>query len=103
MDATNYVMLEIGHPMHAHDKARISGDFRVRFATPGETVITLDDVQRKLEPGDVLIADDAGVTAIGGVMGAGSTEMREDSTDVRAFRGSRDIRCRAGSLCVSTA
>ena len=82
VDATNYVMLEIGHPMHAHDKARISGDFRVRFATPGETVITLDDVQRKLEPGDVLIADDAGVTAIGGVMGAGSTEMREDSTDV---------------------
>ncbi|OAT68144.1 phenylalanine--tRNA ligase subunit beta [Mycobacteroides immunogenum] len=82
VDATNYVMLELGHPMHAHDKARISGDFRVRFATPGETVVTLDDVDRKLEPGDVLIADDAGVTAIGGVMGAGSTEMRADSTDV---------------------
>ncbi|ALR11930.1 phenylalanine--tRNA ligase subunit beta [Mycobacteroides saopaulense] len=82
VDATNYVMLEIGHPMHAHDKARISGDFRVRFATPGETVVTLDDVERKLESGDVLIADDAGVTAIGGVMGAGSTEMRGDSTDV---------------------
>ncbi|OHU19110.1 phenylalanine--tRNA ligase subunit beta [Mycobacteroides franklinii] len=82
VDATNYVMLEIGHPMHAHDKARISGDFRVRFATPGETVVTLDDLERKLEPGDVLIADDAAVTAIGGVMGAGSTEMRDDSTDV---------------------
>lgn len=82
VDTTNYVMLELGHPMHAHDKARISGDFRVRFATSGETVVTLDDVDRKLEPGDVLIADDAGVTAIGGVMGAGSTEMRADSTDV---------------------
>ncbi|MDO3129610.1 phenylalanine--tRNA ligase subunit beta [Mycobacteroides abscessus subsp. bolletii] len=82
VDATNYVMLEIGHPMHAHDKTRVRGDFRVRFATLGETVITLDDLERRLEPGDVLIADDAGVTAIGGVMGAGSTEMREDSTDV---------------------
>ncbi|MBB4856083.1 phenylalanyl-tRNA synthetase beta chain [Mycobacteroides chelonae] len=82
VDATNYVMLEIGHPMHAHDNARVSGDFRVRFAIPGETVVTLDDVERKLEPDDVLIADDAGVTAIGGVMGAGSTEMRGDSTDV---------------------
>ncbi|ORA60005.1 phenylalanine--tRNA ligase subunit beta [Mycobacteroides franklinii] len=82
VDATNYVMLEIGHPMHAHDKARIRGDFRVRFATPGETVVTLDNLERKLEPGDVLIADDAAVTAIGGVMGAGSTEMRDDSTDV---------------------
>lgn len=82
VDVTNYVMLEIGHPMHAHDNARIKGDFRVRFATPGETVVTLDDVERKLEPGDVLIVDDAGVTAIGGVMGAGSTEMRTGSTDV---------------------
>ncbi|MUM17749.1 phenylalanine--tRNA ligase subunit beta [Mycobacterium sp. CBMA271] len=82
VDATNYVMLEIGHPMHAHDKSRITGDFRVRFATPGETVVTLDDVERTLEPGDVLIVDDAAVTAIGGVMGAGSTEMRADSTDV---------------------
>lgn len=82
VDATNYVMLEIGHPMHAHDKTHVRGDFRVRFATPGETVVTLDDLERRLEPGDVLIADDAGVTAIGGVMGAGSTEMREDSTDV---------------------
>ncbi|MEU9809018.1 phenylalanine--tRNA ligase subunit beta [Mycobacterium sp. NPDC050853] len=82
VDVTNYVMLEIGHPMHAHDKARIKGDFRVRFATPDETVVTLDDAERKLEPGDVLIVDDAGVTAIGGVMGAGSTEMRDDSTDV---------------------
>ncbi|MGH3725847.1 MAG: phenylalanine--tRNA ligase subunit beta [Mycobacterium sp.] len=82
VDVTNYVMLEIGQPMHAHDKARIDGDFRVRFATPGESVVTLDNVERKLESGDVLIVDDAGVTAIGGVMGAGSTEMRADSTDV---------------------
>ncbi|ORV53469.1 phenylalanine--tRNA ligase subunit beta [Mycolicibacter engbaekii] len=82
VDATNYVMVELGHPMHAHDRARITGGFDVRFARPGETVTTLDDVERKLEPVDVLIVDDVATAAIGGVMGSGSTEMREDSTDV---------------------
>ncbi|HEY7054420.1 MAG TPA: phenylalanine--tRNA ligase subunit beta [Mycobacterium sp.] len=82
VDVTNYVMLELGHPMHAHDLRRISGGFRVRFAQPGETVVTLDDVERRLNPGDVLIVDDVATAAIGGVMGAGSTEMRDDSTDV---------------------
>lgn len=82
VDATNYVMVELGHPMHAHDRARITGGFDVRFARPGETVTTLDDVERKLEPADVLIVDDVATAAIGGVMGSGSTEMRDDSTDV---------------------
>jgi phenylalanyl-tRNA synthetase beta chain len=82
VDVTNYVMLELGHPMHAHDRNRITGGFRVRFAKPGETVVTLDDVERRLDPGDVLIVDDVATAAIGGVMGAGTTEMRDDSTDV---------------------
>ena len=82
VDVTNYVMLELGHPMHAHDLNRITGGFGVRFAEPGETVVTLDDVERKLNPADVLIVDDVATAAIGGVMGAGSTEMRDDSTDV---------------------
>jgi phenylalanyl-tRNA synthetase beta chain len=82
VDVTNYVMLELGHPMHAHDRNRITGDFAVRFARPGETVVTLDDVERKLDPADVLIVDDVATTAIGGVMGAASTEVRADSTDV---------------------
>ncbi|OMC17795.1 phenylalanine--tRNA ligase subunit beta [Mycobacterium sp. SP-6446] len=82
VDATNYVMLELGHPMHAHDRNRISGGLGVRFARPGETVVTLDDVERKLDPVDVLIVDDAATAAIGGVMGAASTEVRADSTDV---------------------
>ena len=68
VDVTNYVMLELGHPMHAHDSSRIRGDFAVRFAHQG-TVVTLDDVERRLDPGDVLIVDDAAVAAIGGVMG----------------------------------
>ncbi|SOX53749.1 phenylalanine--tRNA ligase subunit beta [Mycobacterium ahvazicum] len=82
VDVTNYVMLELGHPMHAHDRNRITGGFKVRFAQPGETVVTLDDIERKLDPADVLIVDDVATTAIGGVMGAASTEVRTDSTDV---------------------
>lgn len=82
VDVTNYVMLELGHPMHAHDRSLITGGFRVRFAEPGETVITLDDVERKLDPADVLIVDDVATAAIGGVMGAGTTEVRDSTTDV---------------------
>ena len=82
VDATNYVMLELGHPMHAHDLNRITGGLAVRFAVDGETVETLDDVERRLNPADVLIVDDVATAAIGGVMGSGSTEMRDDSTDV---------------------
>lgn len=82
VDVTNYVMLELGHPMHAHDRGRIHGDFAVRFARPGETVVTLDDIERKLDPADVLIVDDVATAAIGGVMGAGTTEIDADSTDI---------------------
>ena len=82
VDVTNYVMLELGHPMHAHDRSLITGGFDVRFARPGETVITLDDVERRLDPGDVLIVDDVATAAIGGVMGAGTTEVRDSTTDV---------------------
>lgn len=82
VDVTNYVMLELGHPMHAHDRSLITGGFRVRFAEADETVVTLDDVERTLDPVDVLIVDDAATAAIGGVMGAGTTEVRDSTTDV---------------------
>ncbi|KUI12044.1 phenylalanine--tRNA ligase subunit beta [Mycobacterium sp. GA-1285] len=82
VDVTNYVMLELGHPMHAHDRSLVTGGFRVRFAEPGETVVTLDDVERRLDSADVLIVDDVATAAIGGVMGAGTTEVRDTTTDV---------------------
>ncbi|MBB3754469.1 phenylalanyl-tRNA synthetase beta chain [Mycolicibacterium sp. BK634] len=82
VDVTNYVMLEIGHPMHAHDRSRVNGEFIVRFAKPGETVVTLDDIERTLDPADVLIVDDVATAAIGGVMGAGTTEIDDASTDI---------------------
>lgn len=82
VDVTNYVMLELGHPMHAHDSSLITGGFDVRFARDGETVVTLDDVERTLNSADVLIVDDVATAAIGGVMGAGTTEVRATTTDV---------------------
>jgi phenylalanyl-tRNA synthetase beta chain len=82
VDVTNYVMLELGHPMHAHDRSLITGGFKVRFAEPGETVVTLDDIERKLDPRDVLIVDDVATAAIGGIMGAGTTEVRNTTTDL---------------------
>lgn len=82
VDVTNYVMLELGHPMHAHDRSLITGAFNVRFAEAGEKVTTLDDVTRTLNDGDVLIVDDVATAAIGGVMGAGTTEVRDSTTDV---------------------
>lgn len=82
VDVTNYVMLELGHPMHAHDRSLITGSFDVRFAAAGEQVTTLDDVTRSLNDTDVLIVDDVATAAIGGVMGAGTTEVRASTTDV---------------------
>ena len=83
VDVTNYVMLELGHPMHAHDRSLITGRLgRAVRRRRGRQVVTLDDVTRTLDPGDVLIADDVATAAIGGVMGAGTTEVRDNTTDV---------------------
>ncbi|RZQ62928.1 phenylalanine--tRNA ligase subunit beta [Amycolatopsis suaedae] len=82
VDVTNYVMLELGHPLHAWDAASLSGDLVVRRARPGEKLTTLDDVSRELDPDDIVIADDTGVVSLAGTMGGASTEINDDSTDV---------------------
>ncbi|MGH3456824.1 phenylalanine--tRNA ligase subunit beta [Aeromicrobium sp.] len=82
VDVSNYVMLELGQPNHAYDRAKLSGDIVVRRAEPGEKITTLDDVVRTLDPEDLLITDDAGPVGIAGVMGAAHVEMDENTTDI---------------------
>jgi phenylalanyl-tRNA synthetase beta chain len=82
VDVTNYVMLELGQPLHAFDAARIQGALHVRRAQPGESLRTLDDTVRRLDPQDVVIADDSGVVSLAGVMGGAGTEVTTSTTDV---------------------
>ncbi|MEU4198118.1 phenylalanine--tRNA ligase subunit beta [Kribbella sp. NPDC026611] len=82
VDVTNYVMLELGQPIHGYDKARLSGEIVVRRATAGEKLMTLDDQTRELDAEDLLITDDSGAIGIAGVMGGASTEISDATTDV---------------------
>src|SRR5690606_13022226 len=82
VDITNYVMLELGQPLHAWDRSTLRGPIEVRLARPGEKLETLDHVVRALDPDDILITDESGPINIARVMGALSTEIRETSTDI---------------------
>ena len=76
VDATNYVLIEIGHPMHAFDLSRLAGaELRIRRARAGERVTTLDGVERTLSAGMLVIADAAVPQAIAGVMGGAGSEV----------------------------
>jgi len=82
VDISNYVMLELGQPNHCYDRAKLAGPIRVRRATAGEKIVTLDGVTRPLTPEDLLIADDNGAIGIAGVMGGENTELSGTTTDI---------------------
>ena len=82
VDVTNYVMLELGQPIHGYDATGLQGAIVVRRATPGERLTTLDGVDRALDPDDLVIADDSGAIGLAGVMGGGETELGPQSRDI---------------------
>lgn len=82
-DLTNYVLFEIGHPTHAFDADTLEGgEIRVRYAREGETLVTLDGVERRLDPSDLVIADAVRPVALAGVMGGEATAITEKTRRV---------------------
>ena len=82
IDITNYVMLELGNPVHGYDLDKLDGNIVVRRAAQGEKMVTLDGQERTLHAEDLLITDGSGPIGLAGVMGGGTTEMSETTRNV---------------------
>jgi len=106
VDATNNVLLDVGHPLHAFDLPKLAGaEIRVRRARAGEGITTLDGVARALTPEDVVIADAKRAVAIAGIMGAANTEISPATRDVlieSAYFAPVSVRRTAKRLGLST-
>ena len=82
VDITNYVMLELGQPLHAYDAARVQGPIRPRPAKKGEKVTLLDEKEVAVNEDTLVIADDTGAIGLAGIMGGLSTAVTAQTTDV---------------------
>lgn len=82
VDITNLVSMELGRPLHVFDAAKVTGDVRPRMAESGETLLALDGKTYAMDEDMCVIADEAGVLALGGVMGGEGSGCTEDTTDV---------------------
>lgn len=82
VDITNYVLLELGQPMHAFDLGKLSGDITVRFAQSDEKIKLLNDTEAKLVADDLVIADASGPIALAGVMGGEPTSVTDQTSNI---------------------
>jgi len=82
VDVTNYVMMELGHPMHAFDSAKVSGELIVRYATDGEEILLLDDQTIKLKSNTLVVADEAKALSIAGIMGGKESGVSSSTKDI---------------------
>lgn len=82
VDVTNYVMLELGQPLHAFDKAKISGGLTIKRAGKAQPFTTLDGQVRQLDPEDLMVCDDKQPLALAGTMGGQSSEISETTTQI---------------------
>jgi phenylalanyl-tRNA synthetase beta chain len=105
VDATNFVLHELGQPLHAFDLARLRGGITVRVAHAGERIVTLDGLDRPLTAGMLVIADAERPVAIAGVMGGLDTEVQDETRDILlecAHFDPRSVRATRRALNLST-
>ncbi len=82
VDVTNYVLLELGQPMHAFDLHKLSGGIQVRFAKAGEALKLLNGTKINLKPDDLVIADNSGAVALAGIMGGEPSSVTDNTTNI---------------------
>jgi phenylalanyl-tRNA synthetase beta chain len=105
VDITNYVLLELGQPMHAFDLAKLKGGIKVRWATAGEKLALLNEQTAELACDMLVVADDSGPLALAGIMGGGATAVGAETADIfleAAYFSPDAIAGRARRLGLST-
>ncbi|MBK3636751.1 phenylalanine--tRNA ligase subunit beta [Streptomyces sp. MBT97] len=91
VDITNYVMMELGQPLHAYDRSLVQGTIGVRRAGEGERIVTLDGVTRELHAEDLVITDDRGPIGLAGVMGGADTEIADHDAAENGGASTTDV------------
>ena len=106
VDISNYVMLEVGQPLHFYDSDRLGNKIEVRMANKDEKLTTLDNIERVLDEDDIVISDGKEAIGLAGVMGGLSTEVEEDTKNILIeaanFNGVK-IRCTSKKILRSEA